>query len=231
MNGSTNSGAVGFNLEQAINTMESLNAAYGNLVGDLNCAFMDLALVIFYDGDGTEAWYAPEAVKFDNDVFLPAYKQLYDSVVRLFNAMYDRVKEGVKKWAVTTGTVVPSIPQLSTDNKSLHKYEERPRAKNTDNFGNIRISPRLIAEIKKAKTHAIEGYCRLNGETIKTFVRDTRTFLGADQQEAFSRNVNNMLDKIEKEVGELFDIAEREVQKSIEKYQAIAKQIASSFNN
>lgn len=235
MNGSTNGGVVGFNLEKARIAADSLNSSF-NMFSDLIVNSFDaLAGMIFHNDNPDRgsnisySWYAPEAVVFERNVFLPMFEKLFNDMHNLYADTYERVESSVAKWAITTGTTNVSLTHF-TNTIAKGKTRAFPRAKSADKDGNIRISPFLYDEIVNKKHDVLTIYATEREEIVNA-LRSSEAFIGAGQQQMLAVRVKNMLDTVEKAVTELYDKAISEVMSTTERYQAIAKQIASSFNN
>lgn len=238
MNGSTSNGVVGFNVENARRTADSLNASFNAFYDLIDGAMFTLAGLIFTDGDfggrgvggpvaKSYGWYAPEAVQFDDNVFTPKRLELINNMHKLYVDVYEKVENSIIKWAQTTGVENVSITRFT---RTVMKGQGtlHPDAKNSDANGNVRISPDLAELIASKKREIMNSYSE-RGTEIVDFLRGTESFIGAGQQSTLISNISKMLDVVEKEIIAVYDQAIKGVNASIQKYTSIAKQVAGSF--
>ena len=235
MNGSTSNGVVGFNLEGAQRTADRLNGSFNEFYNLIDNAMYALADIIFFNGEAgmgsnlsNTGWYAPEAVTFEKTVFEPTYSELFNDMHNLYTDIYEKVESSIIKWAQTTGAGAVRVTRYD---RTISKGSRRtyPTAKMADPNNNIRISPALGRAINKQMKDILNSYNAGRAEVINQ-LRGNEAYLGAGQQASLIANVSKMLDKVEKRITETYEKAAAEVNKSIDKYQRIARQIANSFN-
>lgn len=246
MNGSTN-GVVGFNLEEAKDAATCIDCSYDQLrTSILFSAMLNLSKLLFNGkiqiDDLTETekygWYAPEAIEFEKNVFLPCYENLSKSIYNIYITPFNKIVEATKRWCQTTGIVYSNISDhigegSLTNGYSIYHRNDLQNAKATDENGNIRISPDLPNLIIKEKNRFFsKDYLDLHENLIRLLSHTgSAAFLGASQGSLLIAMVEGMCRRVEKEVAGLYDTAAREVQKSVDKYRALAQQVAGSFNN
>ena len=143
----------------------------------------------------------------------------------------------IKKWDQTTGskTSIPTTSDpLSIANGSVY-YKQVPFqrwATSTDKNGNIRIDLMLPQLIRNAWTDTMSPNARWYDSRVDMSIINrapVKAFLGENQMNALWRVIEHAGESIKEELHMIYERAAVEIQKSVDKYQAIAKSVAGSF--
>ena len=222
-----NNNVVGYNQDNArIVLRDYVTSACYNLQEQLGAGFLILSQAVFTDKIIPKSgWYAPEAVEFEQNVFLPAYKELYKSIFLRFARLYNKLSSSIDMWMKATGAFGVQIAEFA----SIYKgpVREFVNAKPCDSENNIRIGslilPTLLDESRAWKQKSFYIHKK---EIIEKFQRSD-VFIGVDQSVALTKCVEETFIEIEDTYSLVFNKLYKEIQKSIEKYENIAKQVAS----
>ena len=241
MNGSTN-GVVGFNQEQINSFLRTLQIDCNGitmLIEDIkesilgfcfaeDCSnFFSAKVIDFSNKCG--GWYSPEAVTYDTQVLTPKLEQLNEITREEFLSLYNNVVDAANLWAKATGSPVSVKRTLGKLGYSFADELEY-HAKATDKNGNIYIDPALRDVLLKEKITRITDLTETLNSNIK-YIYKSSTFLGGEQQAMLNRKYIYLKNKIIDTATELYDTAIMKINECIIKYESMAQQIASSFNN
>ena len=233
MNGSTKSGVVGFNPEQVRKLLGLIARAYEFETSNMDSLFycfpnamegIDLGDLT---GKASAGWFSPEAKRFCEDVLTPAEMTAFKKVYETYASVYDSVIAAAKKWDATTGNTnaYPEWPFYNHRHSGYGDIITVPDSKN----GNVGIDPKIIDHVKTIYTK-----CRntLVGsfDTIFGQIKQEGAFLGADQHAQLLAKINSAHSLTLEKSDEVYNIALREMNAAVAKYQMIAKQVAGSFS-
>ena len=226
MNGSTN-GVVGFNPDNLVRLMNSLNSNYAKCNTFLSEIFTVSGTMMFQNMSSITGWYAPEAVEFEKNVLIPMQEAMSNEIRNLHTDLYLKLQNSSEKWSQTTGSATV-LPQGDMLRSAYESYA--PMAKMTDSNGNISVSPNLIEILNKAKTSELQ-LCDEELKNSLNYVKQNSVFLGAGQQDELIKKLEYLHRTMHDKAVEYYDKAISKVTESINKYQAIARQVAANFNS
>lgn len=173
------------------------------------------------------AWYAPEAITFFEG-FAATVKASGTNITNAFDAFRLAVQEAGESWALNTNGQAPSLAPIDSVELNLNISPIQG-----ENGGNITIDENQamvianklpeVEEAIKADLQALAG--NLNAETA---------FIGRGQaaalQECFVK-LSGEVHRIFRYLTEGDDSLSSQINKAVQKYQAVSEGISSAFNN
>lgn len=228
MNGSTK-GTVGFNPEQVRSLLEEIRRAYefeSSNMDALFFGFQNAMLGIDYGdltGISTSGWYSPEAKRFCEGILTQSEMSASKKVWEVYVTEYNAVVDAANKWNATTGSNV-TYPEWPFD-RGYGDIITVPDNKN----GNIVIDPKIAEHIRVLYNKCKNGFNSMF-ESQYNKIKQGSAFLGANQYEQLLSSLKNAHNLVVEKADAVYAEASKEIIAAVNKYQAIAKQVSSSFS-
>ena len=173
----------------------------------------------------TNGWYAPEAQEFCNNVLRPKAEESFRKANQGYKEIFEAVRLAAMKWSQATGNLA-TYPAWDVDYRKPNVNYAVLAQKN----GVAGIDPMLGTTINDISRACSQVYYR--GSQIFDYMKSNNSlFIGAEQAQALNKKIQNILNQLQENSNTVCVEVKRQIDASIEKYQALAKQIAANFNS